>query len=118
MPFLSEPTARPSVLVTATKRAVAVIAAAWNGWRNRRDVRQLLEFDDHALHDIGLTRCDLHSALSSGPFEDPSRRLVVFAVERRAARLMQWRERRRIAHELRDGQGRSTGPVTRPTVGA
>jgi uncharacterized protein YjiS (DUF1127 family) len=118
MPFPMQPDAQPSVLSTAIERAVAVITAAWTGWRNRRDIRQLVEFDDHALRDIGLTRCDLYSALASGPFEDPSRRLVVFAVERRAARLMQWREKRRIARDLRGTPAPQPSRVSGPAVGA
>jgi uncharacterized protein YjiS (DUF1127 family) len=80
---------------TVTKRIVNAIASAWRAHRNRLEVRQLLEFDDRALRDIGLTRGDVGAALSSGPFEDPSRRLVVLAVERRAGRMMQARERLR-----------------------
>lgn len=80
---------------SVTKRIVNAIASAWRAHRNRREVRLLLEFDDRALRDIGLTRCDVGAALSAGPFEDPSRRLVVLAVERRAGRMMQARERLR-----------------------
>lgn len=33
-------------------------------FRNRRELRDLLEKDDRILHDIGLTRVDVESALS------------------------------------------------------
>jgi uncharacterized protein YjiS (DUF1127 family) len=33
-------------------------------FRNRRELRELLEKDDRILHDIGLTRADVESALS------------------------------------------------------
>lgn len=61
--------------------------------RNRYDVLQMLEMDDHMLRDIGLTRTDVTSALSSPVMMDPSTRLRVFAVERRAGNRAQARER-------------------------
>jgi uncharacterized protein YjiS (DUF1127 family) len=33
-------------------------------FRNRRELRELLEKDDRILHDIGLTRADVESALT------------------------------------------------------
>jgi uncharacterized protein YjiS (DUF1127 family) len=33
-------------------------------FRNRRELRELLERDDRILHDIGLTRADIESALT------------------------------------------------------
>lgn len=55
--------------------------------RNRRAVMTLLEWDDHALRDIGLTRGDVRLALGVPIKEDPSARLMEWAAERRSARL-------------------------------
>jgi uncharacterized protein YjiS (DUF1127 family) len=40
--------------------------------RNRHEVRQLAELDDHALKDIGLTRNDVQGALGASLLSDPS----------------------------------------------
>jgi uncharacterized protein YjiS (DUF1127 family) len=56
--------------------------------KNRRAVNQLLDWDDHALKDIGLTRADVRLSLALPLSEDPSSRLCDWAHERRAARLM------------------------------
>lgn len=79
--------------LAAVRGAVARVKAMVRAWQNRRDVRMLLEFDDRMLSDIGLTRTDVTSALASPPDVDPSRRLRVMAVERRAAGRAQARER-------------------------
>jgi uncharacterized protein YjiS (DUF1127 family) len=55
--------------------------------RNRRAVMTLLDWDDRALRDIGLTRGDVRLALGMPFREDPSARLQEWALERRAARL-------------------------------
>lgn len=60
--------------------------------RNRRAVVTLLNWDDHALRDIGLTRADVHLSLALPYREDPSTRLMFWALERRSARLMRNRE--------------------------
>ena len=72
--------------------AVAFVRATWKARRHRREVERLLAFDDHALADIGLTRGDIHVCLAGSLFEDPSTRLRVLAVERRAGRRAQMRE--------------------------
>lgn len=79
--------------IAAVRGAVARVNAMVRAWRNRRDVEVLLEFDDRMLADIGLTRTDVTSALASPSDVDPSRRLRVIAVERRAAYRAQARER-------------------------
>ncbi len=61
------------------------VVAAWRAMRNRRSVAKLLEWDEHMLRDIGITQGDVRSALSSPLAEDPSYRLGVMSVERRAA---------------------------------
>jgi uncharacterized protein YjiS (DUF1127 family) len=77
----------------AAKATVAVVRTTWKNHRHRRAVRELLHFGDHALADIGLTRGDVVAALTGPLAEDPSTRLRILAVERRAARRAQARER-------------------------
>lgn len=75
-------------------RSVAAgVTATWRAWRNRKQVVELLEFDDRMLADIGLMRGDVTSALASPLDVDPSTRLRVFAVERRAGMRAAARER-------------------------
>jgi uncharacterized protein YjiS (DUF1127 family) len=57
--------------------------------RNRRAVLVLLDWDERALRDVGLTRADVRLALGLPFAEDPSARLQAWALERRAARLTQ-----------------------------
>jgi uncharacterized protein YjiS (DUF1127 family) len=73
--------------------AGAVIKSLVRSWRNRRVVGDLLEFDDRMLADIGLMRGDVTAALSSPSGTDPSTRLRIFAVERRAGLRAQALER-------------------------
>jgi uncharacterized protein YjiS (DUF1127 family) len=70
--------------------------------RNRRAVVRLLDLDDHALKDIGLTRCDVRRSLALPLREDPSTELRLVALERRAARLVRDRD--------------YDGPVVRPQL--
>jgi uncharacterized protein YjiS (DUF1127 family) len=60
--------------------------------KNRRAVNQLLDWDDHALKDIGLTHADVRLSLALPLKEDPSSRLCDWAHERRASRLMRQRD--------------------------
>jgi uncharacterized protein YjiS (DUF1127 family) len=77
---------------TAVNAAVAFVRATWKARRHRRAVGNLVDFDDHMLRDIGLTRGDVAAALAGPAFDDPSTRLRIFAVERRAGRRAQVRE--------------------------
>lgn len=61
------------------------VAGAWAAWRNRREIRHLLEFDDHMLADIGLSRSDVLAAMMRDPFDDPSNRLIRARNKARAA---------------------------------
>lgn len=79
-----------AVIPTRLAKAVVHVIRAT---RNRFDVLQMLEMDDRMLRDIGLTRCDVTSALSSPVMIDPTTRLRIFAVERRAGNRAQARER-------------------------
>lgn len=87
---------RVAVLLAAAganlNAAVAFVRAAWKARRHRHEVTRLLAFDDHALRDIGLTRGDVLVSLAGPAFDDPSTRLRILAVERRAARRARSRE--------------------------
>ena len=71
------------------------LAATVNAFVNRYEAgRTLYRLDDRMLADIGLTRADVESALLEPVWRDPTRRLAVIAVERRAA----MRAARRAVH--------------------
>ena len=53
--------------------------------RHRMKVRELSAFDDRMLKDIGLTRADVHDALSAPLSADPSEILADRVRERRFA---------------------------------
>lgn len=99
-------------VVTAANAAVAFVRAAWKARRHRRVVGELLAFDDHALRDIGLTRGDVAAALADAPFRDPSVRLRIFAVERRASRRGLARERLLAEREPPVDPNGQTAPIT------
>lgn len=85
-----------AVLVAIRAAGYAVVAfvrTTWKARSNRRRVGSMLDFDDHMLRDIGLTRGDVVASLSGPTFDDPSTRLRVLAVERRAGARAQARER-------------------------
>ena len=73
------------------------VAGLWRAMQNRRSVKQLLEWDARMLNDIGLTPSDVLSAMSGPVGEDPSYRLSVLSVERRAAIRAAARERLELA---------------------
>jgi uncharacterized protein YjiS (DUF1127 family) len=73
--------------------AFARLAAVWRAARNRRSVGKLLEWDARMLGDIGLTPGDVRSVLAAPIGDDPSYRLGVLSVERRAAFRAQAEER-------------------------
>ncbi|MGA2129851.1 MAG: DUF1127 domain-containing protein [Xanthobacteraceae bacterium] len=78
--------ARPMrTIVAGAGLAFAGIKRLASAIRHRRDVEALAGFDDRMLADIGLTRTDLHYALSEPFWRDPGRVLVLRAGERRAA---------------------------------
>jgi uncharacterized protein YjiS (DUF1127 family) len=84
-------------IVVAAATALARIAGTWRAMRNRRAVAKLLEWDSHMLRDIGLTSGDVRSAMSGPLTEDPSYRLGVLSVERRAGLRAAARERLALA---------------------
>jgi uncharacterized protein YjiS (DUF1127 family) len=90
-------------LAALGRSVFARVAGLWRAMQNRRSVKQLLEWDARMLNDIGLTPGDVLSAMSGPVGEDPSYRLSVLSVERRAAIRAAARERLELA---------STGKVT------
>jgi uncharacterized protein YjiS (DUF1127 family) len=56
--------------------AVRALSRVVMALKNRRQVGSLTQLDDRALKDIGLLRSDVHAALSSPFFRDPSVQLV------------------------------------------
>jgi uncharacterized protein YjiS (DUF1127 family) len=76
-----------------TSRGAAVAARAFlervanvlEAMRNRREVVRLLESDPAMLKDLGLTPMDVNCALAEPMWRDPSARLLVWSIERRAA---------------------------------
>ena len=80
-------------IVVATLTTLARIAGTWRAMRNRHAVAGLLDWDSHMLKDIGLTSGDVRSAMAGPLSEDPSYRLSVLSVERRAGFRAAARER-------------------------
>jgi uncharacterized protein YjiS (DUF1127 family) len=60
-------------------RVVAPVAHVERAIRHRLAVRRLLQLDDHALKDIGLTRSEVSGALAAPVWQDPSRLLAEHA---------------------------------------
>jgi uncharacterized protein YjiS (DUF1127 family) len=79
--------------IVAISTTLVRIVGTWRAMRNRRAVAKLLDWDGHMLKDIGLTSGDVRSALSGPLTEDPSYRLGVLSVERRAGLRAAARER-------------------------
>jgi uncharacterized protein YjiS (DUF1127 family) len=69
-------------VVRAIVKQVDALAVAV---RNRREVTRLLDADPAMLRDLGLTPMDLNCALAEPMWKDPSARLLVWSIERRAA---------------------------------
>lgn len=83
-------------LADALHHAVVAVAKSWaRAWtkrRNRRAVTTLLDLDDRMLADIGLRRGDVVAVLAGPGHDDPSTRLRILSVERRAGRRAMQRE--------------------------
>jgi uncharacterized protein YjiS (DUF1127 family) len=76
--------AKPSSSLTGRLTlAFAKMASVWRVLRNRREVSRLGDLTDTQLMDIGLTRHELESALTTSTFfEDPSSHLTKSARRR------------------------------------
>lgn len=94
---------RLAASVARGTRAVAN-AVAWyvRAYLNRRVAIGMMDFDDRMLRDIGLTRGDVHASIVGPIDSDPTVRLRILAVERRAASRATARERLAIERELAD----------------
>ena len=79
--------ATPSLSLTARMMlALGNVASIWRAIRNRQEINYLNELNDSQLCDIGLSRQDVSSALTTSTFfEDPSSYLTNSA--RRRTRL-------------------------------
>lgn len=62
---------------------VTIVAGLGRAIANRSEVRQLAEFDDRMLADIGLSRSDVLGALAEPMHKDPSSVLLLRSLERR-----------------------------------
>ncbi|MDG4853631.1 MAG: DUF1127 domain-containing protein [Mesorhizobium sp.] len=71
-------TTRPAVAT----RVLNAVADAFRAWKNRRAFYRLGEMSDAELADIGLTRADLHVAVSVPFGRDPTVKLRAIAEER------------------------------------
>ncbi|MDQ0316535.1 DUF1127 domain-containing protein [Amorphus orientalis] len=79
----SESSTAPSTR-TWSGRVAGWLVAAHKAYKGRRALTRLMEADDRMLHDIGVTRDDVQQALRTPVTDDPSARLRVRAVARRA----------------------------------
>lgn len=86
--FESFGVAASALVLAAAVRSISFLKAV----ARRRIIADLGEFDDRMLRDIGLNRSDLRDAAAAPMWQDPTRVLVVRAVEKRAARRMAQRE--------------------------
>lgn len=75
--------------------------------RNRHEVRQLAELDEHSLKDIGLTRSNVQGALAASLLSDPSLILgdIAGMEHGRAAGHMARRPTAMVALPAEDGVG-------------
>jgi uncharacterized protein YjiS (DUF1127 family) len=73
---------RPTFLGRVAGLAMTSVIRFAKAIRHRAEVRQLADFDDHMLEDIGLTRGEVDGALDQSIFENPSV-LLVRSFERR-----------------------------------
>lgn len=63
---------RSGARMIVLSRLMRVLATLYRKWKNRREVFRLGELSDRELADIGLTRSDLHVAISSPFGTDPT----------------------------------------------
>jgi uncharacterized protein YjiS (DUF1127 family) len=81
-----------SAAVAAVRAVYDILAKARTAVRNRREVAHLLSADPAMLRDLGLTPMDVSCALAEPMWRDPSARLLVWSIERRAAQRAAARE--------------------------
>jgi uncharacterized protein YjiS (DUF1127 family) len=71
--------------VHSAARLSRIVADLYRTWKNRRAFYRLGELSDAELADIGLTRTDLHVAVTAPFGADPTVRLRAMADERLGA---------------------------------
>jgi uncharacterized protein YjiS (DUF1127 family) len=101
MTLFVSPTRTAPIAPLARARAmvrgiVEAVTQAFVRYQNRRSVNELMGWSDGMLKDIGLTRGDVYRALACPMSQDPSARLIILGVERRALAKMQAQERHRM----------------------
>ena len=115
--YLSDPKGRtvgPYDLFTAGRPVWNLVKSVAQRIRHRRAVTTLLNWDERALRDIGLTRADVQLSLALPYRDDPSTQLMFWALERRSARLMQRRELDGWTARLSSGLSRTGAVRARP----
>jgi len=70
---------RFAAVLSGAGRVLGAAARLYRIRRNRAAILQLTECSDYMLHDIGVTRSELRSALGAAPLDDPSLRLGALA---------------------------------------
>lgn len=102
----------PFAALTARARDLALLVkSAARAWANRREAMTVLaRMDQRMLQDIGLTSADIHSALAEPVWSDPTVRLRLLAVERRAAA-------RATAHEQAEVHGQAMREASEKQAG-
>jgi uncharacterized protein YjiS (DUF1127 family) len=75
--------ASPSLVARAGRGIVRRIVDLARAFRDRQEVKRLVEMDDRALKDIGLLRSDVDGALAEPLFRNPSA-VLLRTVERRS----------------------------------
>ncbi|WP_439578785.1 DUF1127 domain-containing protein [Elioraea sp.] len=71
--------ARTESRLRVASPALPSLAGLWDGlrraWVAHRTRRQLMELDEHLLHDLGLSRADVHREAARAPWDlDPVQR--------------------------------------------
>ena len=74
-----------TVALVAVKGILRQLMTAAVAWNHRRQFASLGNLDDRMLADLGLTRGDIGAAVAEPLWRDPTVRLSVLSIERRAA---------------------------------
>ncbi len=69
--------------ISGSLPGTGILAKLWRNWQARRAVAKLDQLDDFLLHDIGVTRGDIHQALLSPLSENAALVLESNARQRR-----------------------------------
>jgi uncharacterized protein YjiS (DUF1127 family) len=99
-PAKTAPVLMPAAAAPAATGVVAKLIGFWTRFHNRRNVKRLLQLDEHMLKDLGIARGDVFEALSEPMAADPSALLAASASERRLSERARARESLRAAHAM------------------